>query len=241
MFDPRQILYENSQVLLVYKPAGIAVQSSSVGQMDLEHQILGYLSAKSRGREIPYLAVVHRLDQPVEGILLFAKTKEAAAFCTAQLQKGTMKKEYLAVVQKTPDLREDTLTDYLLKDGRSNSSKVVQEGTKGAKRSQLRYQVLKEGEKGHCLLGIQLMTGRHHQIRVQLSHAGMPIVGDRKYGGASLGDQEQFSDRNGRGELLLCAASLTFVDPESKEKKRIEIQPRGRGFQDFKTDPTEDV
>lgn len=232
MFDPRQILFENEQILVVYKPAGIAVQSGSVGQMDLEHQLLGYLSSKCRGREIPYLAVVHRLDQPVEGILLFAKTKEAAAACSKQVQNGKMNKEYLAVVAPAPEQKEALLTDYLLRDGKSNSSKVVKEGIKGAKRSRLSYRVLEENEQGQALVRIHLMTGRHHQIRVQLSHAGMPIVGDRKYGQAGSGQTSEKGRREFE-ELLLCAASLTFENPVDGEIKKIEIRPKGKGFQQF--------
>ncbi|MDO4489889.1 MAG: RluA family pseudouridine synthase [Lachnospiraceae bacterium] len=229
-FDPRQILLENDQILVVYKPAGIAVQSGSVGAMDLEHQLLGYLAAKGRGREIPYLAVVHRLDQPVEGVLLFAKTKEAAASCSLQIKKGTMKKEYLAVVQPAPEKKEGLLTDFLLKDGRSNSSKAVKEGTPGAKKARLAYQVLEETEEGAALLKISLFTGRHHQIRVQLSHAGMPILGDRKYGsgGASAVGQ------TGREELLLCAWQLSFEDPSTGEMVTIKTEPKGRGFEKFR-------
>lgn len=228
MFDPRQILLENKEILVVYKPAGIAVQSGSVGQMDLEHQLLGYLSATCRGREIPYLAVVHRLDQPVEGVLLFAKTKEAAAACSAQVQNGKMKKEYLAVVSPAPKEKEGLLTDYLLRDGKSNSSKVVKKDTRGAKRAQLKYSVLEENEEGQALVAVQLMTGRHHQIRVQLSHAGMPIVGDRKYG------NEAGQKKNGPAELLLCARALTFTDPMTGEEKKVQVVPKGKGFQNFR-------
>lgn len=230
-FNPKQILLENEQIIVVYKPAGIAVQSGSVGQMDLEHQILGYLASKGKGREIPYLAVVHRLDQPVEGILLFAKTKEAAAACSEQVRNGKMKKEYLAVVAPVPKEKSALLTDYLLRDGKTNSSKVVKADTKGAKKSQLSYDVLKENSKGQALLWIHLMTGRHHQIRVQLANAGMPIVGDRKYGTGDGAAKETGKREN--SELLLCAASLTFVNPLNQKQEKIEICPKGSGFQDL--------
>ncbi|MCQ2501896.1 MAG: RNA pseudouridine synthase [Lachnospiraceae bacterium] len=233
MFNSKQILMENDEILVVYKPAGIAVQSGSVGQMDLEHQLLGYLSAKGRGREIPYLAVLHRLDQPVEGVLLFAKTKEAAARCSEQVRNGKMKKEYLAVVSPAPAEKTALLTDYLLRDGKTNSSRVVKAGSKEAKKSQLSYEVLEEKEDGQALLRIRLMTGRHHQIRVQLAHAGMPIIGDHKYG-----KQEENSSpttkRRGKSELLLCAAALTFENPVDGKPVRIEISPKGSGFQNFK-------
>ncbi len=233
VFNPSQILLENSQILAVYKPAGTAVQSASVGQMDLEHQVLGYLASKTAGREIPYLAVVHRLDQPVEGIVLFAKTKKAAADCSEQIRKGTMEKEYLAVVSSVPEKREALLEDYLLKEGRSNASRVVPEGTAGAKKSRLSYQLLEENEQGQALLRIRLMTGRHHQIRVQLSHGGMPIAGDRKYGGKG-GEGENSRKNTGREELLLCASSLTFRDPDSGKKRTVSIVPKGSGFQKFR-------
>ncbi len=233
-FDPRQILLENDQIMVVYKPSGTAVQSGSVGQMDLEHQLLGYLASKGNGREIPYLAVIHRLDQPVEGLLLFAKTKEAAADCSRQLQNGTIKKEYLAVVRPAPKEREAVLTDYLLQDRKTNSSRTVKKGTPGAKEARLQYRVLEKDEQGQALLGIQLMTGRHHQIRVQLSHADMPIIGDRKYGGASSVSDAGKQSEPVTGELLLCAAALTFRNPATGETERIEISPRNRGFQNFR-------
>ncbi|MDO4616040.1 MAG: RluA family pseudouridine synthase [Lachnospiraceae bacterium] len=233
-FDPRQILFENRQILVVYKPAGTAVQSGSVGQMDLEHQLLGYLAMKSSGRSIPYLAVVHRLDQPVEGIVLFTKTKEAAAACSAQLQNGTMKKEYLAVVQPSPEKKEAPLDDYLLRERGSNSSKVVRRGTAGAKKASLSYRVLEENDRGQALLRIQLMTGRHHQIRVQLSHAGMPIVGDRKYGTAEAAAIRKEAGRTGGRGLALCAASLTFRDPETGRTETIAISPKGEAFAGFR-------
>lgn len=233
-FDPRQILLENEQIIAVYKPAGVAVQSASVGQVDLEHQLLGYLASRGRGRSIPYLAVVHRLDQPVEGVLLFAKTKAAAADCSAQVQNGTMRKEYLAVVSPVPDEKKTFLEDWLLRDGRSNSSSAVPKGTKGAKRSRLFYEVLEETEDGQALLRIQLMTGRHHQIRVQLSHAGIPIVGDRKYGSGADRERDSFAGRKEADSLLLCAASLTFQDPASGEQRKIDVVPQGKGFQKFR-------
>lgn len=225
MFDPRQILKQDDQILLVYKPAGIAVQSGGVGQMDLEHQLLGYLAGSCRGREIPYLAVVHRLDQPVEGVLLFAKTKEAAASCSAQVQNGKMKKEYLAVVSPVPEKKEGLLTDFLLKDGRSNSSRVVEKGSRGAKKAMLSYTVVEENDLGQALLRIRLMTGRHHQIRVQLSHAGMPIVGDRKYGK---------SEADGSETLLLCAASLTYEHPVTGKTETVSVRPKAAGFRNFR-------
>ena len=158
--------------------------------------------------------MINRLDQPVEGIVLFALNAKAAANLSKQLQDGTMRKEYLAVVRKAaPRNREEAaeycrLTDWLLKDGRTNTSRVVQAGAPGAKKAELEYRILRE-ENGFALLDIHLLTGRHHQIRVQLSHAGMPIAGDRKYGGEQAGTAEfRFP--------ALCAYRLTFRDPSGR-------------------------
>ena len=125
-----RILFEDAHILVCRKPAGIAVQSAGIGSMDLESMLKNYLAEKAP-ETIPYLAVIHRLDQPVEGLLVFAKNQKAAADLNRQMTSGKIKKEYLAVTEKKPLKDRGQLTDYLKKDGRSNTSSVVQKGTPG--------------------------------------------------------------------------------------------------------------
>ena len=192
-FCREDILMEDNDILVVHKHAGMAVQNARMGQMDLEHALLNYLAKQTRAEtpgqartQIPYLAVVHRLDQPVEGVLVFAKNKDAAGKLGRQVKDGTMKKEYLAVCEgKIEKQGVQKFEDFLVKDGRSNTSRVVQPGTAGAKKAVLEYEVIRTQEN-RTLVQIHLGTGRHHQIRVQFSHAGYPLAGDAKYGAKEI-------------------------------------------------------
>ena len=165
----------------------------------------------------PYLGIVHRLDQPVEGVIVFAKTPRAAAALSKQAADGTMKKYYLALFCGKPSEDKGTLVDYLQKDGRSNTSKIVPEGTKEAKRAELRYQILKRGETT-VLAQIELLTGRHHQIRVQTAGAGWPLYGDTKY-------NPQFQQTKEYVQTALCAYKLSFVPPRTKKTMEFCITP----------------
>ena len=141
------ILYEDSHLLVIRKPAGFPVQSARPGVMDLESALKNYLAEASAGR-VPYLGVIHRLDQPVEGPVLFAKTPKAAAALSAQLTDGRMEKEYLAVTASRPPAPREKLEDYLKKEPKGNQSAVVRAGTPGAKRSLLAYEFLEEPAAG---------------------------------------------------------------------------------------------
>ena len=150
-FCREDILMEDNDILVVHKHAGMAVQNARMGQMDLEHALLNYLAKQTRAEtpgqartQIPYLAVVHRLDQPVEGVLVFAKNNDAAGKLGRQVKDGTMKKEYLAVCEgKIEKQGVQKFEDFLVKDGRSNTSRVVQPGTAGAKKAVLEYEVIR--------------------------------------------------------------------------------------------------
>ena len=227
--------------------------------MDLEHLLLNYLAQSQRRRTqtspdhqgnkagLPYLGVVHRLDQPVEGLLVFAKTKQAAASLSAQLSSDSMSKEYLALADGIPLAKKGTLTDYLLRDGRQNRSAVVKPGTQGAKKAILNYTCLQtDPTRNQSLLKIHLVTGRHHQIRVQLAHAGLPLVGDCKYhSAAGTGWQDTApSPENTRtapicdraeksssgSSLALCAYRLTFRHPATGREMEYQISPKGSAF-----------
>ena len=182
------ILYEDKDILVCHKPAGIAVQNARVGSMDMESLLKNYIAQKVPGK-IPYLGIIHRLDQPVKS----AK-----------------------------------LVNWLKKDNRTNSSTVVAEGTVGAKKAILSYEVLKtwkSEEKGRDdgernLVRIYLDTGRHHQIRVQMAYVGMPLVGDRKYNPC----------QNGQEPLALCSAKLGFWHPVTKKQMEFQVKPVGSAF-----------
>lgn len=219
------ILYEDKEILVCRKPSGMPVQAAGIGTMDMESALKNYLAQKDSGK-MPYLAVIHRLDQPVEGVLVFAKTSGAAGNLSRQIMAGGAGKYYLAVTEGKPEAPEGTLTDYLKKNGRANMSQAVSANTPGAKKAILHYKTLDQKEingKIRTLLKIKLETGRHHQIRVQLSHAGMPLLGDRKYNpsgerGTSLG---------------LCSCSLEFKHPKTGKQMKFETEPQGSAFLDF--------
>lgn len=210
---------ETPAFVLIYKPAGIAVESRDISAPDVYHMLL-----KKYGE----LYIINRLDQPVEGLVLFAKNRKSAAALSAALQDGRIKKEYLAVVSGMPEPSHGVLENMLAKDGKSNTSRVVPKGTSGAKPAHLEYKTLsgKEfGGKRFSLVAILLGTGRHHQIRVQFAHLGAPVAGDRKYGRAFAADEGRFP--------ALCAYRLTFGDPDTGEEHTFEVLPKGRLFEIF--------
>ena len=208
-----KILFEDSSIIILSKPAGFAAQSANVGQKDCVSFLKEHLAAStSRKSGEPYVGVVHRLDQPVAGLLVFAKTREAAASLSCQVQNGLMNKHYTALVEGIVDAPSDVkLCDLITKDSRTKTAVIIDGGTPGpnVKEAGLIYKT-KEiyPEKDRTLLSIDLVTGRFHQIRAQLSHMGHPIVGDRRYGAAS-------SYPNG---IALAADRLEFMHPLSGEK-----------------------
>lgn len=214
------IIYEDESVLVCRKEAGVPVQTARTGSADMVSILKNYRAAKG---EEPYIGLVHRLDQPVEGVMVFAKTKAAAAFLSGQASGGSMGKEYLAVVCGEPEKKSGELTDWLLRDGRTNMSSVVKAGTRGAKEARLTYEVCRTDERaGRALVRIFLHTGRHHQIRVQFAHAGLPLYGDVKYG-APLPEGV-------RMPLALCSCRICFAHPVTKRRMKFEISPSGPGF-----------
>ncbi len=220
------IIFEDKDILVCHKPAGLAVQNARIGTLDLESMLKTYLSLQQPDK-LPYLGVIHRLDQPVEGVLVFAKTSKASRALSLQISNGKMKKEYLAVTKQKPKKTENILEDYLKKDGRTNTSYVVKAGTPGGKKARLSYKVVDKqtcetGEEKY-LLRIQLDTGRHHQIRVQMAHEGIPLLGDRKYN----------QEKSNEGTIGLCSASLTFTHPVSENEMCFEVRPKGSAFAEF--------
>ena len=203
------IQYEDKELLVIYKPAGLATQSARVTSPDLVSSVMRHLKGAP-------VYVVHRLDQPVRGVMVFAKTKEAAADLSRQVQTKMADKFYYAVTDGVPEQKKGTLEDYLLRDGKTNTSKVVSKSTEGAKSARLDYEVTAQN-KTNAILRIRLDTGRHHQIRVQLANAGIPIVGDAKY------NFKETMTRSGNG-LLLCSYKIGFKHPKTHKKMEFEIR-----------------
>ena len=187
MINNINILYEDTQILVCVKPAGVATQSKRIGFPDMVSLLKNHISMTSGKSGEPYLAVIHRLDQPVEGVIVFAKTSAAAANINRQMTTDGLGKIYLAVTDRKVMDKEKKLIDYLYRDGRKNMSFATEKKTPGAKKAVLSYKLLEEISDNctvsgyRSLVRIQLETGRHHQIRVQMSHTGLPLIGDRKY------------------------------------------------------------
>ncbi len=202
-----EIIFEDQHILVCIKPAGIPTQSRQIRTQDMVSILKNYLySSHSKSGE-PYLALIHRLDQPVEGLLVFAKTPSAAKILNNQLQSSGFGKHYLAVLSAVPSQAEATLEDYMIKDGRANTSRICTSDTPGAKLARLHYKILRTQESS-ALAEVILGTGRHHQIRVQMAHIGCPIIGDTKYNPAYSGPLHPPT-----GQLQLYAVNLSFHHP----------------------------
>ena len=226
-----KILYEDDHIIVCYKPAGIPTQTAKMGAPDMVSLLKNHIYKNQKVKKEPYVAVIHRLDQPVEGVLVFAKTPAAAKELNKQLQSDDFGKYYKTVLWGIPSEKNATLENYLVKDGKTNTSRVCEATEKEAKKAVLSYEVLAEGKdngKDVSLLKVKLGTGRHHQIRVQMSHMGCPIWGDTKYNTSPI------QDRRFR-QVALCAYKLEFVHPKTKKKMVFEIEPEGEGFQLFRS------
>ena len=231
MPDGVRILFEDSDIIVCFKPAGLAVESARLGSMDLVSALKIYLREKEPDQGVPYLGVVHRLDQPVQGLIVFARNPAAAADLSRQAAGRDMKKVYRALVYvRDPEhtSAKGILEDMLWRNGKTNMSEVVRGKVPGAKRAVLAYELLERRTIGSsaaaegsgaemkparyseiALAQITLQTGRHHQIRVQMANAGMPLSGDRKYG---------ISENDGRRNPALCAFHLEFDHPSEKRR-----------------------
>lgn len=211
MLKEPEIIFEDKDILICRKPAGVATQTKRLGQQDMESILKNYRAKKG---EPPYIGIVHRLDQPVEGIMVFAKNQKAAANLSKQVQDRGIGKYYYAVSNYSPVKREGILEHYLLTDKRKNFTQVVDLGNvKEAKKAKLEYKVV-EIKDGKTFFEIKLHTGRQHQIRVQMAHMGCPLIGDSKYG---EGEKEE--------KLALFSYKLEFLHPTKKTKACYRIEP----------------
>lgn len=214
-----KILYEDNHIIVVEKKPNIPSQSDKTGDIDMLTLVKDYIKEKYKKPGNVYLGLVHRLDRPVGGIMIFAKTSKAASRLSNQVREKIFKKKYLAVVDGKFEKNQGTLEDYLYKDERHNMSKVVKKEKKNSKLAKLDYKVLKYNQvKELSLVEINLHTGRHHQIRVQLSNFGHSIFGDQKYGTRGKGKQ-----------IALWAYELTIIHPVTKEELTFKDLPEPIG------------
>ncbi len=222
------ILYEDDTIIVCVKPQGVSSQADKSNDEDVVNYFKSYIYDKEELDEEPYLAIIHRLDRPVGGIMVLAKTQDAAADLSDQVQDGTMIKYYQAIL--TGELKNEygTLEDYLVRDGKTNTAKVVSKGTKGAKKAILDYEVLDVFETDEGILSyvlIQLHTGRHHQIRVQMANQGAGIWGDTKYNPRFQKVKRRYQ------QIGLYATRLEFEHPVTGEHLVFKNEPEGEAFE----------
>ena len=207
-----RIVYEDNHLLVVVKPPNMPTQADASRDPDVHSLMKDYIAEKYQKPGAVYLGLVHRLDRPVGGLMVLGRTSKAADRLSEQVKKKTLARQYVAAVRgRAPDAGE--LHDWLLKDERTNTVRVVPEGTPGAKEAVLRYACVGRAER-LSLLRVRLFTGRSHQIRVQLAHSGMPIWGDARYGGGRPGEQ-----------IALWGAHLGLVHPTTKETLQFTALP----------------
>lgn len=210
-----KVIYEDNQIIVVEKEPNIPSQQDKTGDVDILTLVKEYVKEKYNKKGEAYIGLVHRLDRPVGGVMVFARTSKAASRLSEQVRNKTLKKTYVAVVDGKIDNEEGILEDYLYKDERNNISKVVNKEKKNAKLAKLEYKVLDYIEKTDLTrVKINLFTGRHHQIRVQFANFGHSLFGDQKYGNRGKGKQ-----------IRLWACRLELEHPVTKEIMAFESEP----------------
>lgn len=207
-----EVVYEDNHIVIVNKRPGEIVQGDKTGDKPLSEMLKEWIKEKYAKPGNVFVGVVHRIDRPVGGLVVFAKTSKALTRLNDMLRKGEIHKTYWALVEGHPAESEATLTDWLVSDGRMNKTFVSKEDVVGAKKSVLAYKVKAEGDR-YTLLEVSLLTGRKHQIRCQLSATGHPIKGDLKYGAKRS---------NPDGGISLLARRIEFVHPVSGKKICVE-------------------
>ena len=219
-----KILYEDGDILAAVKPAGVDSEAARGLAPDMVNLVRSHLAA---GKGAPYVGVIQRLDRPVSGIMVFAKNPETAAALSKALREGKFQKLYRAILCGVPEKAEDTLTDWLVQEKKGNLTRTGRKGEPGAKEARLMYRILRSEERDGQLYSeaeIRLLTGRHHQIRVQFASRGLPLLGDRKYGVPDAGDRKHgLPDAGNR--LCLCAVQLAFPHPKTGKNLSFSIDP----------------
>jgi len=209
------IIYEDNHLIVVNKSPSEIVQGDKTGDAPLSDAVKLYIKERYNKPGAVFLGVVHRLDRPVSGIVIFAKTSKALTRMNEMLRNNEIKKYYWAITCQQPHPEENTLTNHLEKNEKLNKSFVVAEQSKRAKKASLAYRLLAASDN-YFLVEVELFTGRHHQIRVQLAHIGCPVKGDLKYGAPTS---------NKDASISLHARKVSFVHPVSKELLTLEAPP----------------
>ena len=207
-----QVVYEDNHLIIVLKKSGEIVQGDKTGDTPLSDIVKAYIKEKYAKPGNVFIGVAHRLDRPVSGLVVFAKTSKALSRLNKMFSEGQVHKTYWAVVAGGPPKEEDLLEDWLVRNEKQNKSYVVKGEQKGAKKARLCYKLLSKTER-YSLLEVTLLTGRHHQIRCQLANMGCVIKGDLKYGAKRSNDD---------GSISLLARKVQFVHPVSKENIELE-------------------
>ena len=215
MFSEKDILYEDNHLLVINKHAGDLVQADAQGQTGLEDEIKRFIRRRDNKPGDVFLGVVHRIDRPVSGAVLFAKTSKALVRLNRMIREGAIDKRYWAVVESLPETERGTLTHYIERNGKTNRSHAYASPRGDAKLAQLEYRLL-AGSNNYFLLEVHLLTGRHHQIRCQLSKIGCPIKGDLKYGARRS---------NPDSGICLHSRSLSMIHPLRKEPLTVTAPP----------------
>jgi 23S rRNA pseudouridine1911/1915/1917 synthase len=223
-----EVLYEDNHLIAVNKRSSDLVQGDRTRDASLDLEVKKYISVKYKKPGDVFLGLVHRLDRPVCGVILFARTSKALKRMNEIFQKREVRKVYLAIVKEKPPLEEDTVVHFIKKNEKQNKSYVFPGEVKGSKEAQLKYRIAGRSER-YYLLEIELYTGRHHQIRAQLAGIGCPIKGDLKYG---------YPRSNDDGSVSLFASKLEFMHPVRKEKIKIKAPfPETDAWKLFRDNP----
>ena len=210
-----QVLFEDNHIIVTNKRAGDITQGDKTGDKPLSEVVKEYIKDKYNKPGKVFIGTVHRLDRPTSGIIIFARTSKALERLNKMLREKTIKKTYWAIVKNQPKNKVDTLINFLKKDTKKNKSFVYNKEIDGSKKAILHYNTIKKLDN-YSLIEVDLETGRHHQIRTQLSHIGCPIKGDLKYG----------SDRSNKdGSISLHARKINFIHPVTKEEINITSPP----------------
>ncbi|MDR1583814.1 MAG: RluA family pseudouridine synthase [Prevotellaceae bacterium] len=202
-----EILYEDNHIIAINKKSSQIVQSDKTGDEPLVELLKKFIKQRDNKPRDVFLGIVHRLDRPVGGVMIFAKTTKSLVRLNEMFRTGEVKKTYLAIVKNTPPKEQDILTHYLLRNEQQNKSYAYNSPAKNTKEARLEYTVVGKSDN-YILLKIRLFTGRHHQIRAQLAAIGSPVKGDLKYG---------FDRANKDASISLIAYSISFVHPVKKE------------------------
>lgn len=220
-----EILYEDNHIIAVYKRASDLAQGDKTGDIALDTEVKRYIAEKYKKPGDVFLGVVHRLDRPVSGVILYARTSKALVRLNEMFRTREVKKIYLAIVKERPPEEDGNLTNFLKKNEKQNKTYVYDKEVNGSKEASLSYRIAGRSER-YYLLEVELHSGRHHQIRAQMAHIGCPVKGDLKYG---------YPRSNDDGGISLLARRLEFIHPVKKEKISITAHfPEGDIWAHFK-------